>query len=144
MDSIDRSRLLDRLKLDEGCVLHAYKDTVGVTTIGIGRNIDGDHGGGITLDEALYLLQNDVGRVLIQIAGYAWFKNQDSVRQAALAQLTFNLGLAGLLHFPHFLAAMMVNDYAAAVKELTDTPWHSQVGARGDRIIKQIQTGEWP
>jgi lysozyme len=144
MESIDRSKLLNRIKLDEGCVLHAYPDSKGITTLGIGRNIDGDHGGGITLDEALYLAQNDIGRVLIQLSPYPWFKNQDSIRQAALAQLVFNLGIAGLLHFPHFLAAMMVNDYASAVKELVDTPWHSQVGARGDRIISQISTGEWP
>lgn len=144
MESLDRSRLLDRLKLDEGCVLHVYDDSRGIKTLGIGRNVDGNHGGGITLDEALYLLQNDVGRVLIQLAPYPWFKNQDSIRQAALAQLVFNLGLAGMLHFPHFLAAMMVNDYTTAVKELTDTPWHSQVGARGDRIINQIANGAWP
>lgn len=142
--SIDTDKLLARLKADEGEVLHAYLDPLGVTTIGIGRNIDGNHGGGITHDEAMYLLQNDVERVLAQLLPFAWFSAQDDVRRAALVMMAFNLGIVGLLHFPHFLGFMAVKDYADAVSELIGTPWHAQVGARADRIVHMITTGAWP
>ena len=139
----DQIRLVAQLKVDEGCKLYAYPDSLGWTTIGYGRLIDRRKGGGITMDEALYLLQNDVSKVTKQLAAYAWYNDQDSVRQAALSDMTFNLGLDGLLHFPHFLGYMLKKAYANAVSELIGTPWQSQVGARADRIINMIEKGAW-
>lgn len=139
----DQIRLVAQLKVDEGCKLYAYTDTQSFLTIGFGRLIDRRKGGGITMDEALYLLQNDVGKVTKQLAAYAWYNDQDSVRQAALSDMVFNLGLDGLLHFPHFLGYMLKKDYANAISELIGTPWHSQVGVRADRIINMIEKGAW-
>lgn len=139
----DHAHLLAQLQIDEGCKLYGYTDSLGYLTIGYGRLIDRRKGGQISQDEALYLLQNDIARVEKQLTQYAWFSAQDSVRQAALANMCFNLGLEGLLHFPHFLGYMLSKDYPNAAKELVDTPWHSQVGVRADRIIKLIQTGNW-
>lgn len=144
MEATDRTRLFDQLKVDEGCVLHAYTDSVGLLTIGIGRMIDAKNGGGITMDEALYLFQNDLAKVDRQLSAFEWYRDQDSVRQAALCNCCFNLGINGLLHFPHFLSYMAEKDYANAIGELTNTPWHRQVGVRADRIIKLIETGSWP
>lgn len=139
----DQLKLTAQLKTDEGCKLYAYTDSLGFLTIGYGRLIDRRKGGQISLDEALYLLQNDIARVERELAPYAWFNAQDGVRQAALCDMSFNLGINGLLHFPHFLGFMQVNDYVHAVGELRNTPWHQQVGARADRIIKMIDTGAW-
>lgn len=139
----DAIRLLTQLKADEGFRSYAYTDSEGWITIGYGRLVDKRKGGGISQDEALYLLQNDIKAKSDQLLAYAWFNAQDSVRQAALTNMTFNLGLDGLLHFPHFLGYMLVKDYPNAVKELTDTPWHSQTGVRADRIIAMINSGAW-
>lgn len=139
----DQARLLAQLKTDEGFRPYAYADSLGYLTIGYGRLIDKRKGGQISQDEALYLLQNDVAAKETALLAYAWFNNQDSVRQAALTDMAFNLGLEGLLHFPNFLGYMLKQDYPSAIKELTDTPWHSQVGARADRIIQLISTGAW-
>jgi len=139
----DQTRLLGQLKSDEGCRLYAYPDSLGYTTIGYGRLIDRKKGGQISQDEALYLLQNDIARVEKQLSQYAWFNGQDSVRQAALANMAFNLGAEGLLHFPHFLGFIYAKDYANAIKEIQNSHWHTQVGARADRIIRLIETGAW-
>ena len=74
----DTSKLLDMLIRDEGMELKVYKDTLGIDTIGVGRNIidrpltvaEMQHLGifstqeiydnGITLYGARYLLRNDV------------------------------------------------------------------------------------
>lgn len=137
----DQTRLLAQLKVDEGRKLYAYPDSNGWTTIGYGRLIDRRKGGGISEDEALYLLQNDIAKRAPILDQYAWYAGQDSVRQAALFNMYFN---TDLLHFPHFLGFMLVKDYADAVNEVKDTPWHSQVGERADRIIHMISTGAWP
>jgi GH24 family phage-related lysozyme (muramidase) len=62
MNAPARERLLAHLAVDEGCVLHAYPDSLGYLTIGYGRLIDRRRGGGITNAEALMLLENDVDR----------------------------------------------------------------------------------
>ena len=139
----DQTRLVAQLKTDEGCKLYVYQDSLGYATLGFGRLVDRKKGGGISMDEALYLLQNDVAKVTKQLTQYTWYSGQDSVRQAALANFCFNVGLEGLLHFPKFLMHMTANEYPQAVAELRDTPWHSQVGARADRIMNLITTGSW-
>jgi len=140
----DQARLLAQLKVDEGCRLYAYSDSLGFLTIGYGRLIDRKKGGQISQGEAEYLLGNDINRTENELSQYGWFNAQDSVRQAALADMAFNLGTMGLLHFPHFLGYLQAKDYVNAVKELIDTPWRVQVGVRADRIIKLIETGVWP
>ena len=53
----DRCLIRSRLKDFEGVVLQAYECSAGYTSIGIGRNLDTR---GITEDEAMYLLNNDI------------------------------------------------------------------------------------
>lgn len=141
MSPEDHARLVAQLRIDEGCKLYAYTDSMGFLSLGVGRLIDRKKGGGITQEEADYLLANDVKKRDAELSQFAWFSSQDSVRQAALANMYFN---TNLLHFPHFLGFMQAKDYTSAAKELVDTPWHSQVGARADRIIAMITTGSWP
>lgn len=136
----DHAKLLDRLKLDEGVKLYAYPDTLGFLTIGYGHLIDRRKGGGIKQSIAEYILLDDIKDRDIQLAKYPWYTIQDSVRQAALADMWFN---TDLLHFPHFLGYMQVKDYPNAILQIKDTPWHTEVGVRGDRIIAMIQTGAW-
>ena len=49
-----------QLRRDEGVVEHAYIDSEGWTTIGVGRLIDKRKGGRLRDDEIEYLLQNDI------------------------------------------------------------------------------------
>lgn len=141
MSPEDHAKLVAQLKVDEGCKLSAYPDTLGFITIGYGHLIDRRKGGGIKQSIAEYILADDVKDRDIELAKYAWYNAQDSVRQAALADMWFN---TNLLHFPHFLGYMQVKDYPNAIKQIIDTPWHHEVGARGDRIITLIATGSWP
>lgn len=84
------------------------------------------------------------GQALLQ--GYAWYSIQDEVRQVALADIGYNIGVGGLLHWPHFLAAMGNKDYPSAVQEIRNNQiWTSQVGAaRAGRLEAMIETGIWP
>jgi lysozyme len=48
------------LEDEEGRVPHAYPDSLGYWTIGVGRLIDRRKGGGLSDDEIDYLLANDI------------------------------------------------------------------------------------
>jgi lysozyme len=138
----DRAKLRAQLVKHEALRLKPYFDTVGRLTIGVGRNLDAD---GITEDEAQYLLSGDIDRVVKGLfARYpTWFPALDSVRQAVLVNMGFNLGLAGLAGFTRMLDAVARGDYGGASEEMTKSRWASQVGQRAAELTVQMRTGAW-
>lgn len=125
----------------EGTRLKPYLDTVGKWSLGTGRNISDV---GISQCEADFMLANDLTACHEDLVKFWWFTPLDEVRQAVLLDLRFNLGLAGLLHFPHFLSAVGKQDWATAKAELLDSTWAGQVGARATEDAEMILTGVWP
>ena len=136
--------LREQLIRDEGMVLHAYEDSRGYMTIGVGRLIDARLGGGITRTEAYYLLDSDIARASAAVlARLPWTAELDEVRRAALINLSFNMGIGGLLTFRKMLAAMQAQQWAVAAIELLNSDYHAQVGGRAERLADQVATGEW-
>lgn len=136
---MDLATLKAELRRDEGVRLNPYKDTVGKTTIGVGRNLDDV---GITTEEADYLLENDIGRAAAGLdRALPWWRNLREVRQRALLNMAFNLGLPRLLGFKGMLGALQAGDYAAAAAEARDSAWARQVGARAERIAQMLKEG---
>lgn len=135
--------LTDDLKRDEGMVLHAYTDSLGFITIGIGRLIDERRGGGISEDEAEYLLRNDIARVVKNLDFYLpWWKLLSEPRQRVLANMCFNLGIAGLLTFKRTLAAVKEGRYSDAADGMLQSKWAKQVGNRAKRLAEVMRTGQ--
>lgn len=140
-----REALIAQLIRHEGLKLAAYHDSLGYLTIGVGRLIDARMGGGISADEALMLLNNDLDKCITDLAGrFPWFEGLDAVRQRALVDLRFNLGPSGLLEFSKFLVAMGRGDYATAARELVASRWYHQVGTRGPYLVQMVKTGQEP
>jgi len=136
--------LEEQLVRDEREVLHAYQDSEGYWTIGIGTLIDERKGGGITHDEALLLLRNRINLAKAAIGRrLPWVSELDPVRADALVNMAFNLGVDGLLEFQHFLAALARKDYDTAAAEMLNSLWVNQVGDRARRLAEQIKTGVW-
>lgn len=134
----------DLIREHEGEVNHAYQDSLGYWTIGVGRMIDRKMGGHITHEEAMFLLDNDIAKCREVADQFTWFRSLDEVRQAAILDLLFNLGETKYLKFVQFNAAMSVKDYPWAVEELKESRWYSQVGRRAPRLCSMLLTGEWP
>ena len=138
------SKLVAQLKRHEGVKSHAYKCTANMITVGVGRNID-EHGGiGLSDDEINYLLENDIKRCKQELIALSWFTDLDSVRQDALVNLCFNLGLTRLMGFKNAMAAMAEGDYERAADEFYDSRWAKQVKSRADEVCEMIRTGRYP
>lgn len=128
-------QLLADLVRDEGEVLHAYQDHLGFWTIGVGRLIDKRRGGGVTHEEAMYLLRNDVAKVAAELdSKLPWWRSLSEPRQRVLLNMGFNLGVAGLLKFKNTLAAIERGDYEAAARGMLASLWARQIGARAQRL----------
>lgn len=132
----------EQLARDEGFRPHAYQDSVGKLTIGIGRNLDDV---GISHEEALVLLANDVKCARILLADrLPWTVTAlDEARKGVLINMCFNMGIFRLLEFKQFLAALQAADYKLAAAQMLDSKWAKQVGGRAQRLAAQIETGVW-
>lgn len=127
-----------QLMEDEGLRLKPYRDTVGKLTIGIGRNIDDV---GISKDEAIYMMRNDIASVQKQLSQLLPFwSNLNTVRQDALTNMAF-MGVPKLMQFKNMLSYLSKGQYDMASKEVLNSKYASQVGDRAARIAKQILFG---
>lgn len=137
------SKLVEQLRRHEGVRSHVYLCTAGYETIGVGRNI-ASSGLGLSDDEINYLLKNDIARCRLELTTFSWFDYLDSVRQDALVNLCFNLGITRLLGFKNALARMGEGRYQEAADEFLDSRWATQVGSRALDVAEMIRTGRYP
>ena len=137
--------LREQIIRDEGGYQqYAYQDSLGLWTIGYGRCVDRKRGKGISETEAALLLDNDIrdttGDLLTALP---WVANLDEPRRGVLINMTFNLGIMGLLGFKATLTAIQASDWDAAAQHMLDSKWATQVGQRATRLANQMKTGEW-
>ena len=138
------SFLIDDLKRDEGCRLTAYKDTVGVWTVGYGHAHVAP-GTVWTQAQADSALDADIAIAVHDLDfRLPWWRKLDDVRQDVLAEMAFNLGVEGLLGFHNTLALVEAGNYAAASGGLLASRWAKQVGARATRLAAMMKSGARP
>jgi lysozyme len=136
------ARLRDEMIRDEGLVLHAYQDSLGYVTIGVGRLIDKRRGGGITKDEAMVLLDNDLAACIGDLRGsFPWFDKMNEARQCAVVNMRFNLGSAGFRTFKNTILALERKDYITAARNIRNSKAAKQTGKRYYRIADAIESG---
>ena len=135
--------LLEQLRRDEGCIHHAYQDTLGKWTIGVGRLID-KNGGGLSDQEIDMLLDNDIEAKTNEVKRFCpWLARLNEPRQATVIAMAFQVGLKGLQGFRKALQAIEDGQYAEAAEHMLDSRWAKQTPARAARHAQQMLTGEW-
>lgn len=132
--------LREQIKRHEGFSSTPYKCTAGKLTIGYGRNLEDN---GISEEEAEELLKGDINKVYSQLINYQWFAELDKARSGVIVNMTFNLGLRGMLKFIKMINALSLKDYELAAKEMLDSRWARQVGGRALELAEQMRTGEY-
>tara|TARA_R100000655_G_scaffold89045_1_gene129509 strand:+ start:223 stop:651 length:429 start_codon:yes stop_codon:yes gene_type:complete len=137
-----REKLLDMITLHEGLELKPYKCTSDKLTIGIGRNIEDI---GITEEEARYLLQNDVDRILKEVEHWTFLEKLNDVRQAVILDMVFNMGVSrfNANTWVKTFAAIQDEDWEKVANEMLESRWANQVGQRAIRLSQMMRKGEW-
>lgn len=133
--------LEDMLVRHEGEVLHAYQDSEGYWTIGVGILID-KRGGGITQEESRYLLKNRIQKVAAEAQAFPWYHKLNNPRKQVILNMLYNLGKPRFLKFKRMIAAIEKDDYATAARELMDSKYARQVGQRAVELSTILYTGE--
>ena len=137
-----REKLLDMLMLHVGLELKPYQCTADKTTIGVGRNLQDV---GITEDEAKYLLQNDIDRILKEVEHWSFLEKLNEPRQAVILDMVFNMGVTrfNANTWVKTFAAIQNEEWEKAANEMLDSKWAKQVGQRAIRLSQMMRKGEW-
>ena len=68
----------------------------------------------------------------------------DPVRSAAIMNMTYQLGVAGVDGFDKMWAAIEAGDWLLAARAARDSRWARQTPNRARRVTKALETGQWP
>lgn len=135
-------QLKSRIIAHEGKSRYAYTDTTGNLTIGIGRNIQPNSGKGLSENEMMFLLQNDLTECENTLKTLSWYPGLDNVRQGVCIEMVFNLGFIGFLAFKKMIQAIQNKDYSKACQEMKSSKWAVQIGlSRLNDLLKRMLTG---
>lgn len=139
MDELTR-----RIKLHEGFDPSVYKDSLGYYTIGYGALVDKRKGGRLSQAACDFILNEQITEARAEIMHQPFYVCLDSVRQGALIELVFSMGLPNLLKFKNMLNALQAKDYLRAGEELKDSLWAQQVGSnRTKDLVERLAYGRY-
>ena len=158
----NRHDFIQKLIAHEGLRLEVYKDSLGIDTIGIGRNLEDRgitkeeldwmdipnmaivHTMGITEADAMYLAENDVQIVEEELVrAHPCVNKLDAVRQLVVMDMAFNMGVPRLCKFKNMWNAIHKENYIAAAKEMLDSRWAIQVKSRSTKLANAMHNGEF-
>ncbi len=146
------------LRFHEGVRQIAYRDSLGLRTIGVGHLVvptkdirlpdalsRAISAGRLTSDQVEELFKIDLEEhEEVLRTYYPWIADLDPVRQAVLIDMAFNMGPAFLAGWPNFVRQLQAGDWKGAAANMRGTRWAKQVKGRAVRLAAMIETGEWP
>lgn len=134
---------MDQLIIDEGKRLTVYKDSLDLSTIGIGHLImESDNipdGSTISEERCQSLFDHDLTHAIINAEMiFPALESYPEPIQECIINLVFNMGPSRLLGFKKFCAAVKCQNWAEAAAQLKDSAWYGQVGVRAQRIVRTV------
>ena len=130
----------DYLTKHEGLKLKPYRCTAGRLTIGVGRNLDDK---GITEEEAVYLLGNDIEECKQDLATiFSDWENLSYNRKLVLIDMRFQLGQTGFRGFKRLISAIKMGDNKKAIQSIKESLYYKQVTSRAEENIKLLEDGD--
>lgn len=133
-----RSQLIEM----EGTRHTVYTDSTGHITFGVG------HSGNTPLSILAInqILTDDIQNAVADVVqAMPWAEALSVNRFNVLVNMTFNMGIGGLMKFKHMIAALQnaldnAGDYNAVATAMLDSKWARQVGPRAERLAQQMIT----
>lgn len=152
MNKPNNKKLIEQLKVEEGCRLKAYRCTAGFLTIGYGHNLDAKPraadgsriANAISQATAEQLLRDDAAETIEKLtAVWPRISEFDTARRDAFFNMAFQLGVGGFMKFERMRAAALARDWPAAHAQALNSNWAKQTPARARRVAQQILTGKY-
>jgi lysozyme len=134
----DRELIRKRLIDFEGLELKLYFCKSNKPTIGVGRNCMDN---GITEEEAMYLLNNDITNVIKDLDKHwiTWRKLPITAQYVCI-DVVFNMGINTWMSFRRTRSYMELNEWEKAGDELLNSKYAEQVGRRAIFNSEQLKS----
>lgn len=146
------SRMHRMVKRHEGLRLTAYRDTLDKWTIGYGHLLSdpvdiarAERGLFVAIapESADYLFGDDVQRAVNGVKLLFANVPMNDARFAALVDMCFQLGVAGLKRFERMRRCIYTGDWKGAAREALNSRWAIQTNRRALEIAAILETGKW-
>ena len=146
---MNREKVYEQLKIDEGVVYEMYKDHLGYPTFGVGHLVtpsdpeQGQEVGTPVSEERVKdCFEKDLDTAINEcelLYEEGFFVNLPDEVQQILVNMMFNMGRTRLSKFKKMHAAILDGDWKEAAKEGRDSRWHKQVTNRAERLMKRLE-----
>jgi GH24 family phage-related lysozyme (muramidase) len=144
---MNRERLYEEIKSDEGEILEVYKDHLGYATIGIGHLVTEQDeefgeptGTPITAERSRELFDRDVECAIKDCERlYGQWHNWPEEVQLILVNMAFNLGAPRLAKFKNMQNMLSQGKWKEAAVEGRDSLWYRQVTNRAERLMRRLE-----
>ena len=139
--------VMDMIVQHEGFKTKPYKDSLGLWTIGVGHLIgDGktlhpEWDRELTKEEVGALFAKDYEHHRRQAEKLPGWSLANEKGQAALIDLTFNMGPGWAGKFKKGVQALLKGDFKTAADEFVDSNWFKQVKGRGVTVTNLLRDG---
>ena len=138
---------MDMIKKNEGVRYRPYKDSLGLWTIGVGHLIgDGktlppEYNREFSKEEVDAMFAKDFKYHQDAAEKIPGFFDLNTGGQAALTDMTFNMGPSWYKRWKNFTSALEVGDEDRAADNLVASKWYGQVGKRAVTNVALVRNG---
>lgn len=136
------SKIIEKIKMEEGDKARMYKCPAGYWTIGAGINLEVQEMPQDIRDRWLKIILNDVesdvaGKIYIEygVNFYSWKEDV----QLVLVDMAYQMGVSGLFQFKKMLSAILAKDYPLAADELLNSNYARQTPNRANRNAQLLR-----
>ena len=144
---MDREKLYEEIKADEGEVLEVYLDHLGYPTIGIGHLVTAKDeefgkpaGTAITAERSRELFARDIQSAIEDCERlYGQWHNWPEEVQLIMVNMCFNLGVTRLAKFKNMHNMLSQHKWKEAAEEGRDSRWYRQVTNRAERLMTRLE-----
>lgn len=124
--------LIDDIKQEEGFKGVVYKCTEGFDTIGYGTKLP------INEEEATLLLEYRLNKTRANLLSSLYNYDFPNEVWDILLNMSYQLGVGGVLKFKKMLEALKNKDYVEASKQGMDSLWAKQTPNRAKRLMDRL------
>jgi lysozyme len=136
-------KLKGEIRAEEGWRGTACQDSLGYWTIGFGFLVDARKSDALPLAVADVWLDYKLQEKIASLdAHLPWWKKQPEEVQEALVNMTYQLGISGLLKFKNTLSLLEAGDREGAADSALQSLWAKQTPARAKRVTDKIRGHE--
>lgn len=131
--------LVNLARLQQQLVYHEGKSPHNLCVIGFGRDLRRT---GISVDEALHMLQNDIARSIQDLAPRIHtFQAMGEIRRRVLIDMVVNMGITQFMDHGGLVDALQNSDWEQASRAIIDLSW-DVLACRVERLAEMMRSGE--